>query len=44
MGKVNEQLLILLDIDQVFNSDELALVQDVGQTEAPDVEEELVEA
>ena len=32
MGKVNEQFLILLDIDRVFSSEELALVQDVGES------------
>ena len=31
MGKVDDEFLILLDIDRVFNSDELALVQDAGQ-------------
>ncbi|MDH3997610.1 MAG: chemotaxis protein CheW [Desulfuromonadales bacterium] len=44
MGKIDEEFLILLDIDKVFNSDELALVSDVGQTEATEAEEELVEA
>lgn len=29
MGKVDDQFIILLDIDRVFSSDELALVQDV---------------
>ncbi len=38
MGKVNEQFLILLDIDRVFNSDELSLVQDVGQVEEAQAE------
>jgi len=33
MGKVDEQFLILLEIDRVFNSEELAVVQDM-QTEA----------
>ena len=31
MGKVGEEFLILLNIDRVFNSDELAVVQGVGQ-------------
>ena len=30
MGKVDEEFLILLDIDRVFSSDELSLVQEVG--------------
>lgn len=30
MGKVNEQFLILLNVDQVFNSEEIALVQSVA--------------
>ncbi|MDH3997938.1 MAG: chemotaxis protein CheW [Desulfuromonadales bacterium] len=38
MGKINDEFLILLDIDRVFNSDELALVQDVGEVEVPEVE------
>jgi purine-binding chemotaxis protein CheW len=33
MGKVDEQFLILLNIDRVFNTDELILVQDVGQVQ-----------
>jgi purine-binding chemotaxis protein CheW len=32
MGKIDEQFMILLNIDKVFNSDELALVQEVGQS------------
>jgi len=31
MGKVDEQFLILLEIDRVFNSEELALVQDMEE-------------
>lgn len=31
MGKVDEEFLILLDIDKVFNSEELALVQDMTE-------------
>ena len=31
MGKVDEQFMILLNIDRIFNSEELMLVQDVGQ-------------
>ena len=31
MGKVAEEFLILLDIDKIFNSDELALVQEIAE-------------
>ena len=31
MGKIDEDFLILLDIDKIFNSDELALVQEVAE-------------
>jgi len=31
MGKVDEAFLILLDIDKIFNSDELALVQEITE-------------
>ena len=31
LGKVDEDFLILLDIDKVFNSNELALVQDITE-------------
>ncbi len=41
MGKVDEQFLILLNIDKVFNNDEFAWVQDAAETAA---EEEPVEA
>ena len=34
MGKVDEQFLILLEIDRVFSSEELALVQEAGAVEA----------
>jgi purine-binding chemotaxis protein CheW len=46
MGKVDEQFLILLNIDKVFNSDELAIVQDIGGNEPCMVgrEDELAEA
>jgi purine-binding chemotaxis protein CheW len=33
MGKVDKQFLILLNIDRVFSSDELAIMQDAGQVE-----------
>ena len=39
MGKVDEQFLILLNIDRVFSSEELAIVQDAGQIEAGEVAE-----
>lgn len=39
MGKVDEQFMILLNIDRVFNSEELVLVQDAGQVAAADAEE-----
>lgn len=32
MGKVDEQFLILLEIDRVFSSEELALVQEAGES------------
>jgi len=46
MGKADEQFLILLDIDRIFNSDELAIVQDAGGMDAENAgsEEEFVEA
>ncbi len=33
MGKVDEQFMILLNIDRIFNSEELAMVHDAGQGE-----------
>ncbi len=39
MGKVDEQFLILLNIDRVFSSEELAIVQDAGQVNAAQIEE-----
>ncbi|MGD9343439.1 MAG: chemotaxis protein CheW [Desulfuromonadales bacterium] len=39
MGKVDEQFLILLNIDRVFSSDELAIVQDAGQVSAAEIEQ-----
>src|SRR5512135_1635297 len=36
MGNRNEQFIIILDIDKVFSVDELSLVQNAGQTEAPE--------
>ncbi len=34
MGKIDEQFMILLNIDRIFNSEELMLVQDVSQDQA----------
>ncbi len=34
MGKIDEQFMILLNIDRIFNSDELALVQDVREKDS----------
>lgn len=31
MGKIDEQFMILLNIDRIFNTDELALVQDASE-------------
>jgi purine-binding chemotaxis protein CheW len=31
MGKIDEDFLILLDIDKIFNSDEIALVQEIAE-------------
>ena len=44
MGKVDEQFMILLNIDRIFNSDELAWVQNTAREEGNVVEDELVEA
>jgi purine-binding chemotaxis protein CheW len=35
MGKRSDEFIIILDIDKVFSVDELSLVQDAGQAEAP---------
>ncbi|MDT8442677.1 MAG: chemotaxis protein CheW [Desulfuromonadales bacterium] len=44
MGKVDEQFMILLNIDRVFSSDDLTIVQDAGQvTVKPTEEQELAE-
>jgi purine-binding chemotaxis protein CheW len=32
MGKLDEEFIIILDIDKVFSSDELAVVQTAGET------------
>lgn len=31
MGKIDDEFLILLDIDKIFNSDELVLVQEIAE-------------
>jgi purine-binding chemotaxis protein CheW len=38
MGKRNEEFIIILDIDKVFSSDELAIVQNAGSNTAPESE------
>ena len=38
MGKIDEQFMILLNIDRIFNSDELALVQDISDNEVDENE------
>lgn len=43
MGKVGEQFMILLNIDKIFNSDEIALVQDIQKSNET-TEEALIEA
>ena len=43
MGKVDEQFMILLNIDRIFNSEELAWVQDTGQVEEGVAEDQPVE-
>jgi purine-binding chemotaxis protein CheW len=43
MGKRDDQFIIILDIDKVFSSDELAIVQDAGSNtavEKPEIESE----
>ena len=39
MGKIGEQFLILLNIDRIFSSDELAVVQDAGELDVREVTE-----
>jgi len=38
MGKIDEQFMILLNIDRIFNSEELAFVQDSAHADAAEVE------
>jgi len=44
MGKLDEQFMILLNIDRIFKSDELAFVQDAAQAEARGAASNQVEA
>ena len=44
MGKVDDQFMILLNIDRIFNSDELAWVQDAAYVEERVAEDEPAEA
>ena len=44
MGKIDEQFMILLNIDRIFNSGELSLVQDAQGFDVPVTEETLAEA
>lgn len=43
MGKIDEQFMILLNIDRIFNSEELVFVQDAVQVEASVAEVETSE-
>ncbi|MDH3998432.1 MAG: chemotaxis protein CheW [Desulfuromonadales bacterium] len=38
MGKLDDQFLILLNIDRIFNTDELSLVQDISDSESSDTD------
>ena len=38
MGKVDDQFMILLNIDRIFNSDDLVVVHDTGQDDATEKE------
>jgi len=44
MGKVDEQFMILLNIDRIFNSEELAWVQEASDDVAGALEEAVVDA
>lgn len=44
MGKIDDQFMILLNIDRIFNSEELSFIQDVDQTGPPEAEDDQVEA
>lgn len=39
MGKIDEQFIILLNFDRIFNTDELELLQEVGEHESCEEEE-----
>ncbi len=41
MGKVDDQFLIILDVDKVFNADDVAMVTDLGQTDVSEHENRL---
>lgn len=43
MGKVDEEFLILLNVDKVFSSDELSIVQDVRQVPEATAETDPIE-
>ncbi len=40
IGKRDEQFIIILDIDRVFSTDELALVEEIGDEPAPEQDTE----
>jgi purine-binding chemotaxis protein CheW len=41
MGKRDDEFIIILDINKVFSTDEIAMVQDAGHdTEVPEVNDE----
>ena len=44
MGKIDEQFMILLNIDRIFNSEELAFVQEAANVEGRVAENEAAEA
>ena len=44
MGKIDEQFMILLNIDRIFNSKELTLVQDAQGFDVPVTDETFAEA
>ena len=44
MGKIGEQFIILLNIDRIFNSAELSLVQDTQNLDEPVTEDALADA
>jgi len=44
MGKRDDEFIIILDIDKVFSSEEMALVQETGENEPLEVAEASEEA